>query len=41
MLLEKEYVAGNMVTPTEEHSRKILDLSMNKMLSMTQTADKL
>ena len=41
MLLEKESVAGNMVTQTEEHSRKILDISMNKMLSMTQTADKL
>lgn len=41
MLIEKSSLAGNMVTPNEEHSRKTLDISMNKMLSMTQTADKL
>lgn len=38
-IVEKEVLAPTLVTQDEENSRKILDLSMNKMLSMTQTAD--
>lgn len=40
-LIPKLAVVPDMISEGEEHSRKVLDGSMNKILSMTQTADRI